>query len=129
MFIQRRLLLRRFGAFVVAVAGLLLFGYSVWPWTPFARAARPPRTIVFYGFSILGEAIDHGVFPEFQRQWRASTGEQVEIVSSFAGSGTVTNQLILGGPAHLALLSLELDAQKLADGRGIGQGSRRKRPS
>jgi sulfate/thiosulfate transport system substrate-binding protein len=129
MLIQRRLLLRRFGAFLLAAAGLLLFGYSVWPWTPFARAARPPRTIVFYGFSILGEAIDHGVFPEFQRQWRARTGEQVEIVSSFAGSGTVTNQLILGVPAHLALLSLELDAQKLADAGVIGKDSWRKLPS
>ncbi len=129
MFIQRRLLLRRFGAFVVAVAGLLLFGYSVWPWTPFARAARPPRTIVFYGFSILGEAIDHGVFPEFQRQWRARTGEQVELISSFAGSGTVTNQLILGVPAHLALLSLELDAQKLAEAGVIAKDGWRKLPS
>src|SRR5260370_16680627 len=112
MLIQRRLLLRRFGAFLVTAAGLLLFGYSVWPWTPFARAARPPRTIVFYGFSILGEAIDHGVFPEFQRQWRARTGEQVELISSFPGSGTVTNQLILGVPAHPAPLSLQLHPQK-----------------
>jgi sulfate transport system substrate-binding protein len=129
MLIQRQLLLRRFYAFMMAAAGLLLFGYSVWPWTPFARAARPPRTIVFYGFSILGEAIDHGVFPEFQRQWRARTGEQVELVSSFAGSGTVTNQLILGVPAQLALLSLELDAQKLAEAGVIAKDSWRRLPS
>src|SRR5713226_6145383 len=129
MLIQRRVLLRRLRASVITAAGLLLFGYAVWPWTPFARAARPPRTIVFYGFSILGEAIDHGVFPEFQRRWRERTGEHVELVSSFAGSGTVTNQLILGVPAHLALLSLELDAQKLAEAGVIAKDSWRQLPS
>src|SRR5229473_6894017 len=128
MLIQRRILIRRLRAFLMTAAGLLLFGYSVWPWTPFARAARPPRTIVFYGFSILGEAIDHGVFPEFQRRWRERTGEHVELVSSFAGSGTVTNQLILGVPAHLALLSLELDAFKLADARVVAAESWRRLP-
>jgi sulfate/thiosulfate transport system substrate-binding protein len=100
-------------------AGAALFGYAVWPWTPMARAARPPRTIVFYGFSILRDVIDQAVFPEFQRQWRRRTGERVELVSSFAGSGTITNQIILGVPAELALLSLELDAYKLAEARVI----------
>jgi sulfate transport system substrate-binding protein len=96
---------------------------------PMARGARPPRTIVFYGFSILGDVIDHGVFPEFRRQWRERTGERVELVSSFAGSGTVTNQLILGVPAHLALLSLELDAYKLAEARVVAAESWRHLPS
>ena len=115
MLIQRRVLERRLRSFAMIAASVALFGYAIWPWTPFARAARPPRTIVFYGFSILGDVIDHGVFPEFQREWKARTGEQIELVSSFAGSGTITNQILLGVPAHLALLSLELDAQKLAD--------------
>jgi sulfate transport system substrate-binding protein len=104
-------------------AGAALLAYAVWPWTPMARGARPPRTIVFYGFSILGDVIDHGVFPVFQRQWRQRTGERVELVSSFAGSGTVTNQIILGVPAQLALLSLELDAYKLAEARVIAPES------
>jgi sulfate transport system substrate-binding protein len=93
-----------------------------------ARGARPPRTIVFYGFSILREAIDKGVFPEFQRRWRERTGEKVELVSSFAGSGTITNQIILGVPAELALLSLELDAEKLGEARVIPLGSWRRLP-
>lgn len=109
-------------------AGAALFAYAVWPWTPMARGARPPRTIVFYGFSILRDVIDKGVFPEFQRQWKKRTGERVELVSSFAGSGTVTNQIILGVPAELALLSLELDAYKLADARVIPSESWRRLP-
>src|SRR6266498_1796917 len=129
MLVKRSVLKRRVAAVLMFGAGAALFAYAVWPWTPLARGARPPRMIVFYGFSILGEVIDHGVFPEFQRQWRARTGEQVELVSSFAGSGTVTNQLILGVPAHLALLSLELDAYKLAEARVVAAESWRRLPS
>lgn len=128
MLIQHRVLLRRLRAGAFGVAGLALFAYAVWPWTPLARAARPPRAIVFYGFSILGDVIDHEVFPAFEKEWRQRTGEKVAIVSSFAGSGTVTNQVILGVPAHLALLSLELDADKLAEAGVVAAGSWRHFP-
>jgi sulfate/thiosulfate-binding protein len=128
MLVKRSVLKRRLSTTALLTAGAALLAYAVWPWTPMARGARPPRTIVFYGFSILGDVIDHGVFPEFQRQWRERTGERVELVSSFAGSGTVTNQLILGVPAHLALLSLELDAYKLAEARVVAAESWRRLP-
>jgi sulfate transport system substrate-binding protein len=128
MLVKRSVLKRRLGAAALLGAGAVLLLYAVWPWTPMARGARIPRTIVFYGFSILGDVIDHGVFPEFQRQWRRRTGERVELVSAFAGSGTVTNQIILGVPAQLALLSLDLDAYKLAESRVIPPESWRRLP-
>src|SRR5690606_39324896 len=71
--------------------------------------------IVVYGFSILGEVMNDGVFPAFQEHWKARTGEDVEFISSFGGSGTVTNQIILGVPAEVAILSLELDALRLVE--------------
>jgi sulfate transport system substrate-binding protein len=83
---------------------------------------------VFYGFSILGETLDGAVFPAFSREWRERTGEQVEFISSFSGSGTVTNQLIMGVPAELALLSLEPDAHRLAAAGVIGPESWRSLP-
>jgi sulfate transport system substrate-binding protein len=126
MLVKRSVLKRRLAAASLFGAGAALLAYAMWPWTPMARGARPPRTIVFYGFSILSDVIDHGVFPEFQKRWRERTGERVELVSSFSGSGTVTNQLILGVPGHLALLSLELDAYKLSEAGVIGvEGWRR----
>ena len=103
---------------------LLLGGlslYAIWPWLPGGQ--RPStRTLVVYGFSILGEVMNEGIFPAFQAQWQAQTGEQVEFISSFAGSGTVTNQIILGVPAEVAILSLELDALRLVD-EGVLPGS------
>ena len=128
MLLKHSVLRRWLGRTLLLAAGLGLFAYAVWPWTPMARGARPPRTIVFYGFSILREVIDKAVFPEFQRQWKERTGERVELVSSFAGSGTITNQIILGVPAQLALLSLELDAYKLAEARVIPSESWRRLP-
>ncbi len=110
---------------VVFVA--LLFLYAIWPWVPIARAA-PTRTIVFYGFSILGPVMNEAVFPAFQQEWQAKTGERVEFISSFGGSGTVTNQVIMGVPAELALLSLELDAQRLATNGVLQDKSWRKLP-
>ncbi len=96
----------------LSILGLAL--YALWPWLPGVRAA-PTRTIVFYGFSILGEVMNRAIFPAFQAEWQTSTGERVEFISSFAGSGTVTNQIIMGVPAEVALLSLELDALRLVE--------------
>ncbi len=128
MSIQPRVLRRRLpGLLSVAFLGALLT-YAIWPWLPVPGRAPPPRTIVFYGFSILGDVMNQAIFPGFQKRWREQTGEEVEFISSFAGSGTVTNQLIMGVPADLALLSLELDAQRLADAGVTEPGSWRRLP-
>lgn len=119
---------RRIGKFfpLVLLGGLLL--YALWPWLPFARGAAPSRTVVFYGFSILGEVMNKRLFPAFQKEWEERTGEHIEFVSSFAGSGTIANQLIMGVPAEMALLSLELDANKLGKARVVPPLSWRRLP-
>ncbi|OPY01148.1 MAG: Sulfate-binding protein precursor [Syntrophorhabdus sp. PtaB.Bin047] len=93
---------------VVLAVGL----WTIWPWLP-SQKDRRPRTIVLYGFSILEPVITKGIFPAFQKRWFEQTGQRVELISSFGGSGTVTNQLIMGVPAEVAILSTELDAQRL----------------
>jgi sulfate transport system substrate-binding protein len=72
--------------------------------------------------------MNKGIFPEFQKEWQARTGQHVEFASSFSGSGTVRNQLIMGVPAHMALLSLELDAEQLAEAHLIPSNSWRELP-
>ncbi len=112
--VKRQLLVRRLRE--LSTLGLLgaMGLYAVWPWLPLPQQANRPRTIIFYGFSILGDVMDNAVFPAFQETWYKQTGERVEFISSFAGSGTITNQLIMGVPADVAVLSLELDAQRLS---------------
>lgn len=111
--LKRQVLKRRLQALLpIAFLGALGL-YALWPWLPVPGQAAQPRTIVFYGFSILGDVMTQAIFPAFQETWQAQTGETVEFISAFAGSGTITNQLIMGVPADVALLSLELDAQRL----------------
>jgi sulfate transport system substrate-binding protein len=88
----------------------------------------PTRTIVFYGFSILEDTINRGIFPAFRENWLSEGGAPVELISSFAGSGTVTNQVILGVPAELVLLSLESDADRLAKAGVVADRSWRALP-
>jgi sulfate/thiosulfate transport system substrate-binding protein len=113
--VKRRVFLRRFHRDLPLLFLAALLVYALWPWIPTRGGTAQPRTIVFYGFSILGEVMNQEVFPTFQEDWYQRTGERIEFITSFSGSGTITNQLIMGVPAQMALLSLELDAQRLAD--------------
>lgn len=124
----RRRLAARLDVLLAAAYCAALLVWAAWPWLPVSRAGRPPRTIVFYGFSILGEVMNEAIFPAFEKSWRAAGHEPVEVVGSFAGSGTVTNQIILGVPAQLALLSLESDAERLAQAGVVPAGSWRRLP-
>jgi sulfate/thiosulfate transport system substrate-binding protein len=117
---------RRLTSWLPAVFWISLFGFAIWPWV--WGKTRAPRTVVFYGFSVLGDTLTHRVLPAFQRDWEMKTGEHVEFATSFAGSGTVTNQLIMGVPAQLALLSLELDAERLVKAGIIEPGSWKRLP-
>jgi sulfate transport system substrate-binding protein len=113
------------GGFWVVFVGLIL--YALWPWLP-GVGSDARRTIVVYGFSILGDVMNNAVFPAFQAEWESRTGESVEVVSSFAGSGTVTNQIVMGVPAQVAILSLELDAQRLVEEQRVADGAWRELP-
>ena len=108
--------------FALILLGALLL-YGLWPWLPGRAQAALPRTVVFYGFSILDHSITADVFPAFQQRWRRAHREQVELISSFAGSGTLTNQIIMGVPVQLTLLALEADAHRLAESGVVPPGS------
>jgi sulfate/thiosulfate transport system substrate-binding protein len=98
---------------VALMGGLLVYG--LWPWLPVHARTISPRTVVFYGFSILDHSITMDVFPAFAARWQQATGQRAELISSFGGSGTITNQVVMGVPVDLALLALEADADRLAD--------------
>lgn len=55
------------------------------------------------------------ILPLFQEYWLAKTGQKVEFVPTYAGSGTLTNQLAGGTPNQVAILSTELYALRLRD--------------
>src|SRR6187397_512291 len=70
-------------------------------------------TITLYGFSIMKESLEKAIFPGFTAKWKQQHGQVVQFQSSFAGSETVTNQILRGAPSEIAILSIERDVQRL----------------
>ncbi|MGC2238922.1 MAG: sulfate ABC transporter substrate-binding protein [Pyrinomonadaceae bacterium] len=77
------------------------------------------RTITVYGFSIMKEALEKEIYPAFAAKWKREKGEDINFVSSFAGSETVTNQILQGAPADVAILSIERDVERLKTGGAV----------
>jgi sulfate transport system substrate-binding protein len=61
------------------------------------------------------ESLEKAIYPGFVAKWKQEHGQDVHFTSSFAGSETVTNQIIQGVPADIAILSIDRDAQRLKD--------------
>jgi sulfate/thiosulfate-binding protein len=81
---------------------------------PSGQTDKGGRTITVYGFSIMKESLEKDIYPAFAAKWKAEHGgEEVHFVSSFAGSETVTNQILQGAPADIAILSIERDVDRL----------------
>src|SRR5882672_5819459 len=71
--------------------------------------------ITVYGFSIMKESLEKDIYPAFIAKVRKEHGFEVRFTSSFAGSETVTNQILQGVKAQVAILSIERDAQRLKE--------------
>src|ERR1700682_5066665 len=71
--------------------------------------------ITLYGFSIMKESLEKAIYPAFAAKVKKEHGFEVRFTSSFAGSETVTNQILQGVKAQVAILSIERDAQRLKD--------------
>lgn len=83
---------------------------------PQQPADRGGLNITLYGFSIMKESLEKGIYPAFAAKWKQDHGQDVGFMSSFAGSETVTNQILQGVPAEIAILSIDRDAQRLKAG-------------
>ena len=77
------------------------------------------REITVYGFSVMKEALEKAVYPAFSAKWKQEHGEEVRFTSSFAGSETVTNQILQGVGADIAILSIERDVERLQQGGAV----------
>ncbi|HEY5073618.1 MAG TPA: sulfate ABC transporter substrate-binding protein [Pyrinomonadaceae bacterium] len=71
--------------------------------------------ITVYGFSIMKESLEKEIYPAFAAKVKREHGLDIRFTSSFAGSETITNQILQGVKAQVAILSIERDAQRLKD--------------
>src|SRR5215210_5467637 len=86
---------------------------------PSQQETKGGRVITLYGFSIMREALEKEIYPAFAAKWKAEHGEDLSFNSSFAGSETVTNQILQGTPADVAILSIERDVDRLVEGKAV----------
>jgi sulfate/thiosulfate-binding protein len=91
---------------------LILFAGSCLPKPP---AEAGGINITLYGFSVMKESMEKEIFPAFVTKWKQEHGQDVRFTSSYAGSETVTNQILQGVPADIAILSIDRDAQRLKE--------------
>ena len=80
---------------------------------PSGQSNTGGRTVTVYGFSIMKEALEKEIYPAFAAKWKHEHGEDVTFTSSFAGSETITNQILQGAPADIAILSIERDVDRM----------------
>jgi sulfate/thiosulfate-binding protein len=72
-----------------------------------AQASRRPvrRTIEVRGFSVEEEVMREEILPAFQEFWQNKTGQEVAFRSTFASSEEITEQILNGALADVAILS------------------------
>lgn len=85
---------------------------------------KPPTgvggiTLTVYGFSIMKEVMEKAIFPGFAKKWKQEHGEDIHFTASFAGSETITNQILQGVGADIAILSIERDAERLREAKAV----------
>ena len=74
---------------------------------------KEPRTITLYCFSAMETVLEKDILPAFQQRWLKQHQERVEFITTFAGSGVITRQIMKRFPAEVAILSSELEARRL----------------
>lgn len=97
---------------------LLLLGFSSCLPTPPSHTGSGAN-ITLYGFSIMKESLEKSIYPAFSAKWKSEHGVDVRFTSSFAGSETITNQILQGVKAQIAVLSIERDAHRLKYGGAV----------
>jgi sulfate/thiosulfate transport system substrate-binding protein len=95
-------------------AGLLLLGACL-PKSGTSERKGGARVITLYGFSVMKEVMDRAVLPAFAEKWKREQGEDVRFVTSYAGSETITNQILQGVAADVGIFSIERDVDRLVE--------------
>ncbi len=113
MVLLRKTTLNRTTFSSIACLMLALLASSCLPKPP---AETGGINITLYGFSIMKESLEKAIYPGFAAKWKREQNQDVRFTSSFAGSETITNQILQGVNADIAILSIDRDAQRLKQG-------------
>ena len=74
------------------------------------------------------DATTKEILPAFRKYYKEKFGKDVDVSASFAGSGTLKNQILGGAPVQVAVLSSELYLDQLKE-KGLISSDWRKNPN
>ncbi len=92
---------------------LLLMFLAVSSCMPKPPAGASGLNITVYGFSVMKEVLEKSIYPAFAAKWKREHGQDIRFTSSFAGSETITNQILQGVQAEVGIFSIDRDPQRL----------------
>lgn len=72
-------------------------------------------SITLYGFSVIKEPLEKEIFPAYRDDWRQKTGQELSFIPSYAGSEIITNQIVSGVEADVAILASARNADRLVE--------------
>ncbi len=71
--------------------------------------------VVIHSCCVTEDATTKEILPAFKKYYKEKFGKDVDISASFAGSGTLKNQILGGAPVQVAILSSELYLDQLKE--------------
>lgn len=77
-----------------------------------ADGGAPGASLLLVSYAVTKSAYDR-ILPGFKADWKAKTGQDLKITTSYGGSGSQTRAVIDGLEADVVTLALSADVQKL----------------
>jgi sulfate/thiosulfate-binding protein len=96
--------------------------------SPSADGGKGKQELLLVSYAVTKGAYDK-ILPKFAADWKAKTGQEIKIRTSYGGSGTQTRAVIDGLDADVATLALSADVLKLQEAGLIQPGWEKELPS
>jgi sulfate transport system substrate-binding protein len=91
-------------------------------------AYAEPIRLAIHSCCVTEDATTKEILPAFRKYYKEKFGKDIDISASFAGSGTLKNQILGGAPVQVAILSSELYLDQLKE-KGLISSDWKKNPN
>ena len=118
----------RVSPLLLALGGAALLGGCAAPKAPSSTAQGGSQELLVVSYAVTKGAYAR-ILPRFAADWKAKTGQELKIRTSYGGSGTQTRAIIDGLEADVATLALSADVLKLQKAGLVQPGWEQELPS
>lgn len=119
---------RRLAALLATGSLVLLAGCGGPSATPQGGGSGGRQRLLLVSYAVTKGAYDR-ILPKFVEQWQQKTGQELEIKTSYGGSGTQTRAVIDGLDADVVTLALSADVLKLEEAGLVDAGWEKELPN